>query len=66
MKLSWVKTPGLKAGHDGYDDTEVYPGNLARVNRLSARENAHPWKRARLVTVQPGRDSVVVEIEFPQ
>ena len=57
---------GLKAGHDAYDDAEFYPGNLARAHPETSRQTADPWKRARLVTVTPGRDSVLVEIEFPQ
>jgi hypothetical protein len=57
---------GLKAGHDAYEDAEVYPGNLAREHRESFNEIADPWKRAKLVAVEPGRDSVIVEVEFPR
>ena len=57
---------GLKAGHDAYDDAEVYPGKLAIEHPESFKETADPWKRAKLVTVKPGRDSDVVEVEFPR
>ncbi|MGO9918899.1 MAG: carboxypeptidase-like regulatory domain-containing protein [Isosphaeraceae bacterium] len=57
---------GLKAGHNGYADAEVYPGKLAHENRESYREIADPWKRAKVVTVKPGRDTAIVEVEFPR
>jgi hypothetical protein len=57
---------GLKAGHDAYDDAEYYPGKLAREHPESFNEMADPWKRAKFVTVRPGRDSVIVEVEFPR
>ncbi len=57
---------GLKAGHDAYEDAEVYPGKLVMEHPESEKEIADPWKRAKLVTVEPGRDSVIVEVEFPR
>jgi len=57
---------GLKAGHDAYEDAEVYPGKLAREHLESFKEIADPWKRAKLVTFKQGRDSVIVEVEFPR
>jgi hypothetical protein len=54
---------GLKAGHDGYSDAEVFPGALARG---AGGVMADPWKRARLVKVAPGRDTVIVEVQFPE
>ena len=35
---------GLKAGHDAYDDAEVYPGKLAMEHPESFKETADPWK----------------------
>jgi hypothetical protein len=57
---------GLKAGHDAYDDAEVYPGALMREHPESFNETPDPWKRARVVTVRPGRDTVIVEVKFPR
>ena len=57
---------GLKAGHDAYDDAEVYPGKLAIEHPESFKETADPWKCAKLVTVKPGGDSDMVEVEFPR
>jgi hypothetical protein len=57
---------GLKAGHNGYADAEVYPGGLMREHPESFNETANPWKRAKIVTVEPGRDTEIVEVEFPR
>ena len=57
---------GLKAGHDAYDDAEVYPGKLAMEHPESLKESADPWKRAKVVTIESGRDSAMVEVEFPR
>ena len=43
---------GLKAGHDAYEDAEVYPGKLATEHPESFQEIADPWRRARIVTVR--------------
>ena len=57
---------GLKAGHDAYEDPEVYPGKLAMEHPESFKETADPWKRAKVVTVESGSDSALVEVEFPR
>jgi hypothetical protein len=60
---------GLKAGHDAYEDAEVYPGDLTAVRRDHPemfKEIADPWKRAKVVTVEAGRETAGVEVEFPR
>jgi hypothetical protein len=57
---------GLKVGHDAYEDAEVYPGKLALEHREAFNEMSDPWKRAKVVTVKPGGDSAIVEVEFPR
>jgi RNA polymerase sigma factor (sigma-70 family) len=56
---------GLKAGHDAYEDAEVYPGLLVRDHPEAAKEPADPWKRAKVVTVKAGQETSGVEVEFP-
>jgi hypothetical protein len=56
---------GLKAGHDAYEDAEVYPGLSARDHPEAAKEPADPWKRAKVVTVKAGQETEGVEVEFP-
>jgi hypothetical protein len=59
---------GLKAGHDAYDDAEVYPGDARLVMRDHpevSKETADPWKRAKVVTVKAGQETAGVEVEFP-
>jgi hypothetical protein len=56
---------GLKAGHDAYEDAEVYPGLLVRDHPEAAKEPADPWKQARVVTVKAGQETSGVEVEFP-
>jgi RNA polymerase sigma factor (sigma-70 family) len=56
---------GLKAGHDAYEDAEVYPGSSARDHPEAAKEPADPWKRAKVVTVKAGEETAGVEVEFP-
>ena len=56
---------GLKAGHDAYDDPEVYPGRLMREHPEAFKETADPWKRAKVVKVEAGRDSEGVVVDFP-
>jgi RNA polymerase sigma factor (sigma-70 family) len=59
---------GLKAGHDAYDDAEVYPGDVRLVARDHPevfKEAADPWKRAKVVTVRSGEETSGVEVEFP-
>ncbi|WP_406698008.1 carboxypeptidase-like regulatory domain-containing protein [Singulisphaera sp. Ch08] len=57
---------GLKVGHDAYDDAEVYPGSLVRDHPESFKETADPWKRAKRVRIEAGRDVTGVEVEMPQ
>jgi hypothetical protein len=57
---------GLKVGHDAYDDPEVYPGSLMRDHPEAFKENADPWKRAKLVSVHAGQTTAGVEVELPQ
>jgi hypothetical protein len=56
---------GLKAGHNAYEDPEVYPGRLMRERPESFKEMADPWKRAKVVKVEAGRDSGGVVVAFP-
>ncbi len=56
---------GLKAGHDAYEDPEVYPGGLMREHPEAFKETADPWKRAKVVKVEAGRDSGGVVVDFP-
>jgi hypothetical protein len=55
---------GLKAGHDAYDDPEVYPGPLMK-HPEAFKETADPWKRAKVVKVEAGRDSEGAVVDFP-
>jgi hypothetical protein len=57
---------GLKVGHDAYDDPEVYPGSLMRDHPEAFKENADPWKRAKVVSVHSGQTTEGVEVELPQ
>ena len=57
---------GLKVGHDAYEDAEVYPGSLLRDHPEAFKEMADPWKRAKVVTVEAGRETVGVELELPK
>ena len=57
---------GLKVGHDAYDDPEVYPGSLMRDHPEAFKENADPWKRAKIVSVRAGQTTEGVEVELPQ
>lgn len=55
---------GLKVGHDAYDDSEV-----PRDRNIPEEEwerLADPWRRAKVVEVEAGRDSGGVEVELPQ
>jgi hypothetical protein len=56
---------GLKAGHDAYEDPEVYPGRLAMEHPEAYKETADPWKRAKVVKVEAGRDWEGVVVDFP-
>jgi hypothetical protein len=56
---------GLKAGHDAYEDPEVYPGRLMREHPEAFKETADPWKRAKVVKVEAGRDSGGLVVDFP-
>jgi hypothetical protein len=57
---------GLKVGHDAYQDPEVYPGTLFRSHPEASKETADPWKRAKVVKVEAGRELIDVEVEWPQ
>jgi hypothetical protein len=57
---------GLKVGHDGYDDPEVYPGSLLDEHPEAFKENADPWKRAKVVSVRAGQTTEGVEVELPK
>jgi hypothetical protein len=57
---------GLKVGHDAYDDPEVYPGSLMRDHPEAFKENADPWKRAKIVSVRAGQTAEGIEVEMPQ
>ena len=57
---------GLKVGHDAYDDPEVYPGSLMVDHPEAFKENADPWKRAKIVSVRAGQTTEGVEVELPQ
>jgi hypothetical protein len=57
---------GLKVGHEAYEDPEVYPGSLSRDHPEAFKQNADPWKRAKIVSVHPGRTTEGVEVELPQ
>jgi hypothetical protein len=56
---------GLKAGHDAYTDHEVPQGDFASIPK-EAWKNADPWKNAKAVKIEPGRDVLGVEIAFPR
>jgi hypothetical protein len=59
---------GLKVGHDAYDDPEVYPGALTFTpDKLEAyKAMSDPWKRAKVVRVEAGRDTDGLEVEMPR
>jgi hypothetical protein len=57
---------GLKAGHDAYEDADVYPGRLFQSHPEALREVANPWKRAKVVKVEAGRTLDDAEVELPQ
>ena len=57
---------GLKVGHDAYDDAEVYPGLVMQQHPEAFNMVADPWKRAKLVTVEPGRLVDGVEVDWPE
>ena len=57
---------GLKVGHNAYQDAEVYPGSLDDAPPDAYYEKADPWKRATVVKVTAGRETVGVELELPK
>ena len=57
---------GLKAGHNAYEDAEVYPGPLMDAHPAAFSEMADPWKRAKVVTVEAGRETSGAGIELPK
>jgi hypothetical protein len=58
----------LKVGYDGYQDSEVpqRPAGGGAFSKEDWEKQADPWKRAKVVTVEAGRDSGGVELELPQ
>lgn len=56
---------GLKVGHDGFEEAEVYPGELAKQHREAYNQPADPWKRAKIVKVEIDRETKGVELELP-
>jgi hypothetical protein len=56
---------GLKVGHDAYEDNEVPQGTFEQIPKEAWETRADPWKRAKVVTVEAGRDSAGVELELP-
>jgi hypothetical protein len=54
---------GLKVGHDGYHDPDVPQGN--KIPKEMWELKPEPWKRAKLVTVEPGHETSGVELELP-
>ena len=57
---------GLKVGHDAYEDPETYPGKLAQEHRESFNEVPDPWKRAKVVKLEPGGTIEGVVVEWPR
>ena len=57
---------GLKAGHDAYQDAEVYPGFLAQEHPESYQIIADPWKRAVRVTVAARQEVGGVVVAWPE
>ncbi len=57
---------GLKVGHDAHEDPEVYPGINVRLHPEAFGQVADPWKQARVVKVEAGRDADGVELEWPE
>jgi hypothetical protein len=53
---------GLKVGHDAYEDPDV--PRAPDIPEEDWTRPADPWKRAKLVEVEPGRDHAGVEVEF--
>lgn len=54
---------GLKVGHDAYEDPDVPRG--LDIPKEDWVRPANPWKRAKLVKLESGRDQRGVEVEFP-
>lgn len=68
---------GLKVGHDAYSDAEVPRNGPDRSDepwqcpsdaqwKEIAAQPANPWRRARLVTVESGRELGGVDLEIPE
>ena len=57
---------GLKAGHDAYEDAETYPGDLMTKHPEAFQEKPDPWKRAKVVTVEAGREVGGVAVDWPR
>ena len=53
---------GLKVGHDMFQDFELEAEDLP----IAQRSLADPWKRAKLVTVEPGKAKNVQDLSLPQ
>jgi hypothetical protein len=53
---------GLKVGHDGYQDPDVFDG----ASTASSRKDANPWHDAALVQVRPGQTATGVLLDTPK
>ncbi len=57
---------GLKAGHDAYTDPEIPQGDFASIPKSVRERDADPWRNAKCVKVESGRDANVGAMAFPQ
>jgi hypothetical protein len=57
---------GLKIGHDSRQDPEVYPGKLAFEHPEAFQKKPDPWKQAKVVKVEAGRDSTGFVMEYSE
>lgn len=57
---------GLKVGHDGMRDPEVYPGELLDWHPEAYKLLGDPWKQATRIRVAEGMKSAGVIVEYPR
>jgi hypothetical protein len=57
---------GLKVGSEAHRDPEVVPGKLAFDHPEAFQQKADPWKKAKVVKVEPGRDSTAAVVEYAE